>query len=123
MDWEQALRTRAKAAVAATVDWDLRPEHSGLPCVVLTLVSDPRPQHLKGFNVHRESRVQVDCWAETATAAYDLREALIPVLVDAGTFDGIEFGRGAIEIGLRRAEKTEAGFVHRDSFDLITLHN
>jgi hypothetical protein len=128
MDWEEALRARALAdaavmAACGGVSWDVRPQDKPLPWLVLSLVSDPRPQDLKDFVSRRESRVQVDAWAESASAAKALRQAAQAALVPAGDFEGIGFGRGLVELGRRTAADTGTGFVHRDSFDLMVWHD
>lgn len=128
MDWEQAVARRlltdsaVAALVGSRVDWNLRPHGSALPALVLTLASDPRPQTLAGFTTRRESRVQVDCHAATRGQAVALREAAIAALVQPGTFDGVGFGRGFIEIARSGGEHTESGFVHTDSFDILLWH-
>lgn len=131
MDWEQALRQRLLddaaigAIVGSGVDWSKRPQDRPLPWLGLRLVSDPRPQDLKGFVGRRQSRVQADCWAATRAEAVALREAAIACLVPAGEFHGVRFGRGFIaEPGARDlGQHTEAGFVHRDSLDFLIWHD
>lgn len=136
MDWEQALRRRllADAAVvemvSARVFWRVRPQGAALPCIVLTLISDPQPQTLEGFQPRRESRVQVDCWAdggdaaapETRATVVALRKAAIAALAGPFTQDGILFGRTNFTPVMDRGERTETGLVHRDQFDALVFH-
>lgn len=137
MDWEQALRRRClgDAGVAALVGtrvyWRVRPQGSALPALVLTLISDPRPQTLKAFQERRFSRVQVDCWAdggepsapETRAQVVALREAAIAALAGPFTQDGIGFGRSDFTPVTDRGESTETGVVHRDQFDVLVFHD
>lgn len=134
MNWEQALRQRllAAAPVAALVgdrvDWRRRQQDGALPAVLLTIVSDPRPQHLEGFQPARESRVQFDCLAsgangKTRAEVVALREAVIAALAPAATIGGISFGRSTFDAVRDLGEETESGFVHRDSFDAYIWHD
>lgn len=134
MNWEQALRQRLldDAAVAvlagARVFWRVRKQGTPLPAVVLTIVSDPRPQTLKGFAARRESRVQIDCWSSGAAdvsraALAALREAVIAALAPGGDFYGVRFGRANFDPVRDLGELTEAGFNHRDQFDLLVFHD
>lgn len=128
MNWQQALRQRllddvTVAGLAGTrVDWGARPQGSALPAVVLVLVSDARPQHMKDFQQLRESRVQADCYAAKQADAAALREAVISALVPSGAFSDVRFERGFVD-GLRDTEEnTETGIVHRSSPDLLIWH-
>ncbi|XUU60643.1 hypothetical protein ACRAQ6_13950 [Erythrobacter sp. HA6-11] len=129
MDWQQALALRliedgATSAIAADRwDWDEREQTTKLPCGVLRLVSDPRPQHLAGFVSRRESRVQVNCEATDRDTAIALREAAIAAVVPGGTFNGIGFGRGMIENVFGDAEPSESGRIFRQRFDLLVMHD
>lgn len=128
MNWEQALRQRllddgATAALVGTrIDWRQRPQQGELPALVLNLISDPRPQTMKGFQQLRASRVQVDCYAKKPADVVSLREAAIAALVVAGEFNGVRFERGFIDALRELGEKTETGFVHRDSIDFMIWH-
>lgn len=137
MSWEAALRQRlmddagVTAIVGTAVFWKRRDPASGLPAVVLTLVSGARPQTLTAFQTMKFGRVQVDCLADggNGTAVKSraqvvaLREAVIAALADAGTYHGTRFARGQFEPERDLGEATETGFVHRDSFDFLTLHD
>ncbi|PKB19656.1 uncharacterized protein DUF3168 [Novosphingobium kunmingense] len=136
MDWEQALRQRLLddagcAALLGSFDgdpavfWTERPQGAPYPSLVLTVVSDPRPQTLKGFQGNRESRVQVDCRDDGATrgAVKALREAAIAALAGPFVSGGVRFGRSQFGPVRDLSEKTETGFVHRDSFDALIWHD
>lgn len=129
MDWQQALARRliddaATAAIAADRwDWDEREQTTPLPCGVLEVVSDPRPQHLAGFHTRRQSRVQVSCLATSRAEAAALREAAIEAITPGGEFSGIGFSRAMIENVAADAERTETGRVFRQRFDLLIMHD
>lgn len=129
MDWQQAVARRliADAACAAIAgdrwDWYAREQTSVVPGGVLELVSDDRPQHLKGFYGRRGSRVQVNCLAHDRPTAFALREAAISALVVAGTFDGVGFSRGMIENVTADAETTDGSHVIRARFDVLLWHD
>jgi len=123
MDMPAALRARAigdagVAALASTrVHWVQRPQAGALPAVTLTTISDPRPQHLKGFDSLRETRVQADCWATSHKQANDLAEEMIAALVPEHTGNGITFNRALVDAVRDLGEQTETIFIHRTSID------
>lgn len=125
MNWQTALCQRLldDAAVAALIgssaEWDVR---TGMPGVVLELITDPRPQTMKGFQQLRRSRVQVTCYAAKKLTAVAIREAAIAALVPAGVFGGERFERGFVDGGRGTKENTETGTVHRESIDLLIWH-
>lgn len=122
---QQALRARLLAdagvnAIAGNrIDWGWRIQGAALPAVTLLTISDPRPQHLKGFQPLRETRVQLDCWAETYGEARALAEAAIAAAVPEQSGNGIAFNRALVDGMEDRGEQTDTGFVHRTSIDLI----
>jgi len=128
MNWEQALRSRllddtdVAGEVSTKVAWGLAPQGWQPPFVVLTLVSDVRDQHFKGFQALRASRVQVDCYALDRAGTVTLREYALTAIADGGTFDGIRFDRIA-DVSVRDlGANTDTGFVHRDSIDALIWH-
>lgn len=129
MSFETALRSRLKAAgavkaiIGARVDWDERPQRSAYPAVVLEGIADPRPQHMKGMNTFRETRVSINCFAITADVKVNLREAVIAALVPEVTLEGVTFRRGFVNNVIPRNENTETGFVHRDLIDMSFWHD
>lgn len=100
---EQALRARAladagvEAIVGTRVDWGMRNQADPLPAVTLQIISDDRPQHLKGFQPLRMTRVQATCWADEFADAKALAEALIAALVPEAEEDGVRFNRAGVE--------------------------
>lgn len=124
MDMPGALRARAiadagVATIAGTrVYWVQRIQGKPLPAVTLTVVSDPRPQHLKGFFALRETVVQADCLAESHKQATDLAEAVIAALVPEHSGNGIVFNRALVDAVRDLGEQTETHFIYRTSVDL-----
>lgn len=119
-----ALRTRALAdstvsgIVGTRIYWTQRNQGDPLPAVVFHVISDPRPQHLKGFEALRETLVQADCLGLNGLAASGLAEALIAALVPEGTSGGVLFNRSIVDAVRDDGEQTETAFIHRTSVDL-----
>lgn len=120
-----ALRARllaagAVAALAARrVTWVDRPQESALPAITLQVVSDPRPQHLQGFNSLRPTRVQLDAWGDSYADVRALTEAAIAAVVPEGVFNGVTFNRAMVDGSRDLGERTETKFIYRISTDLI----
>jgi hypothetical protein len=122
MDMQGALRARivgASTTAGSRVYWVDRPQAAALPAVTLQTVSDPRPQHLKGFNPLRETRVQIDSWGDTYAAAKTLMEAVLAAVVPENTANGIRFDRALVDNSDDGGERTETKFIHRQRADLI----
>lgn len=75
---------RADAGVAAEAGariwWTERPQGSALPAATMHVVGGRDEYHLQGRLGGVETRVQVDCWAETYLAADGLAQALRALL-------------------------------------------
>jgi hypothetical protein len=122
MDMPEALRARivgANTGAGQRVYWIDRPQADALPAVTLQIISDQRPQHLKGFNPVRDTRVQVDCWGNSYGEVTALKEAVLAAVVPEATGNGIRFCRAIIDSERDLGERTETQFIHRASFDLI----
>lgn len=128
MDMQTALRTRLMAdapiaAVAGTrIDWMERPQGNPLPSITLQTISDPRPQHLKGFQRLRETRVQVDCWADDYATARALAELVITAAVPATIVDDVRFDRAMVEGPRDLTNENDVGAIKRASLDLFIWH-
>lgn len=121
MDMEAALRARLVAAATpagSRVYWDDRPQNSALPAVLLTVISDLRPQTLKDFDM-LEARVQADVFATTFAAKKALKEAVIAALAPAAESNGIQFMRATDITAVPRNERTETQFIFRDAIDFL----
>ena len=128
MTWEAALRSRLLDAgdvstiVGTKVAWGVARQGWSAPFIVLTVVSDIRDQHFKGFQGLRSSRVQVDCYGADRASTAELREAALAAVADGGTFDSVRFERIA-DVSVRDlGANTDTGFVHRDSIDALIWH-
>jgi hypothetical protein len=99
------------------------PEGTGLPYIRYQVISDPRPEHLKGYQTARQSRVQVDCFAATYGAARQLAENVIAAVDTPGVYGTTRFGRVKAEGPMDRGEDIDGlGYVHRLHLDLIIEH-
>lgn len=122
MDMPAALRARiigASTAAGTRVTWVDRPQAAELPAVTLQIVSDQRPQHLKGFDPLRGTIVQIDCWGETYAAVTALKEAVLAAVVPGAAANGIRFDRAIVDSERDLGERTETQFIHRSSVDLV----
>lgn len=128
MAWEVDLRARLLGTPSVTervgqrVDWSRRPQADDYPAVTLLVVSDERPQHMKGFQGLRGSRVQVDVMARTAPEKVALREAVIAAVAGPFIQGGTSFGRSAGITVRDLGQNDTGGFIHRDSIDLTIWH-
>ncbi len=128
-DMPTALRTRltsdtAVAAVVGTkVYWSFVPQGTALPYIRLQTISDPRPEHLKGYETARVSRVQCDCFSAKYLDARSLADKVIGAVEFPGVTGGVHFGRVKAE-GPRDLGEDVAGgtFTHRASLDLLVEH-
>ena len=122
MDWRAALRARITGLASGRVYMAERPQGDPLPGIVLSVIADSRPQHLKGFDLS-PGRVQVDTYAGTAKVAWDLAEAALALLIVGGTYNGHTFTRADVPIGPRDlAERVGNTTIFRVSMDLIFHH-
>lgn len=130
MQMGEALIARLRAdagvtAIAGTrLHWQLRPQTEALPSVVLTAVSESRPQTLKKFEDMATARIQASCFASTYSGARILAEAVIaavvgPAVVTDTGGDDIIFWRADIEGPRDLGNDTETGFIHQAAVDLI----
>lgn len=90
-------RLRDAPAVAALVESrvfrDDRPEGTGLPALLIFLISDPRPTTFAGPIGQRRSRVQIDCLGRSSGEADDVAETAIREMQRADVIiGGIRFG-------------------------------
>jgi len=135
MTFETALvRRLLDAATVAEptsgrIDWMRRPNGS-LPAITLQTVSDPRPQHFKGFQSTRPTRVQIDVWAARPGDAVQLRNQVIATLAPADVVEGVGFQRAMIadvrpgfETDEAASEGQPAGEIYREIIDIIFTHN
>ena len=105
---------------------------TALPAISLQIISDPRPQHFKGFHGTRPTGVQVDIWAKTVETGSPLREQVIALLVTAAQSEGVQFQRAMITNVRGGAEQQQSGpapvqrirgELHRTSIDITFTHD
>lgn len=127
-DFASALHARltgaapVSAIVQTKVYWVKVPQDKARPYIRLQTISDPRPEHLQGYDASRVVRVQCDCFAETYAVARDLAEKVIAALATPATVAGVFFGRVKAEGPRDLGEDVGATFVHRASVDLLVEH-
>jgi hypothetical protein len=128
MDLQAGIRARlladggVSAAVGTRVYWVQRPQLSATPAIVLQVISDPRPDNLKGFDGAREARVQLDVWAATYAAALDIARDAVAALAEPATVSGKVFGATRVDGQRDLGEDVNGTFVHRQSVDLLVWH-
>lgn len=128
-DFAQALKARLAAYApltaltgASKIHWVKVPQATALPYIRLQVVSDPRPEHLQGYDDARVTRVQADCMAASWGLARDMAEKIIAAVATPGTTSGVHFGRIKAEGPQDLGEDTAAGYVFRASLDLLVEH-
>lgn len=110
------------ALVGTRIHWDLAPQGTGLPFVVLTLVSS-RPMYVHGGRAGLTPHlVQLDAYAETKAAAKEVSRALADAVEALGppTFQKafVETERSGLDAGAGRAADQAATPLHRASLDV-----
>lgn len=128
-DFSTALRGRISAApaVSSAVGTRIYPstaaENAPLPYIRYQVISDDRPQHLRGYQSARTSRVQFDIFSTSYVETRAIAESIIAAVATPGTFDGIYFGRVKAEGPRDLGEDVDGiGFVYRASLDLLAEH-
>lgn len=122
-DLQTALRSRVVAAVGhSRVYWTHVPQGKSLPYVRMQTVSDDRPADLDDYEAARETRVQVDCFAEDYGTARGMAEIIIDGTNAPTTVDGVILGRTKAEGPRDFGEDIATTFVHQLSLDLLIWH-
>lgn len=129
VDFGIALKARLAAYATLTtltgagkIHWGKVPQPTVLPYIRLNKVSDPRPEHLKGYQDARVTRVQCDCFASSWGVANDMAEKVIAALATPGVTSGTHFGRIKAEGPQDLGEESANGYIHRASLDLLVEH-
>jgi len=127
VDFEGALRARLTSAttvtnlVAQRIYWEERPQNSALPAITLLMASDPRAQHMDGFQSVKDAEVQIDVWATSFASKKAIKEAVIAALAPPETSNGIRFQGATNVIATPRNERVETQLIYRDLI-LMTFH-
>lgn len=97
MTVEESVRQRLlqltdlTALVSTRIYLDKLPQSPTYPCVRVTLISDPREQHLRGPNSVRTARIQVDSYASESSGV----DPYARVIAVADAVEGDGLGDGA----------------------------
>lgn len=121
-DFAAALRARLTGLAGGAVFWIKVPTTAALPYIRLQTISDPRPEHLAGYDGARQTRVQADCFAATHREARALALTVIAAVAEPASEGGVQFGRGRGEGPRDLGEDAATSFIHRASVDLLVEH-
>lgn len=128
MDWRGALRARLlgdgplDAIVGNRIYIDDRPQGDPLPGLVLVIIDDQRPQHLKGFDLP-PGRVQFDAYGAKSLTAWQVSDAALSAVIGPFWSQGHQFQRAEVALGQRSLpERVATTTVFRVSMDLIFHH-
>lgn len=111
--------TATTAAANGHVDWNERRQAAGFPAIRLTIASDQRPRHMTGADRYRPVRVLIDCMARSQPEIAAMREAVITLLLQSTTFDGVRFGKAQSITVRNDGEMLDQDYVHRDQIDVV----
>jgi len=128
-DFAIVLRGRIVAAPAVAADLGSRlyprdkvPQTAIKPYATYQVISDPRPEHLKGYDGARQSRMQIDIYADTYERARLIGENIIIAVAMPGAQGGVRFGHTKGEGPRDLSEESVSGTISRASLDLLTEH-
>lgn len=122
--FETALRTRIMAALSGVyVEWDLRPQASSYPAVVLEAIAGERVSTFDGVQRTQRDRIQFSVFAMSKPVAVTIRETLISLITASATLDGTEFQPGNIVLWRGDVEDTENGPVRIEIVDAYLWHS
>ena len=131
VDWQAAFVTRANGNAPLTaalggqkVYWAQAPQGTARPYVVLTDVTEFRPQTLTDWDLEF-ARVQMDVWADKYTTVQVVMADLLAVLVPGVTnSNGHTFQRADVVLGPRDIPGETDGTtpLYRKTVDLLIAH-
>lgn len=128
---EEALIAKllATTAIAALVGTRIypgaKPQGSALPAIVCNLISALPSYSDDGEDGIREDRIQIDCWAETYTAAKLTARAVVAALsAFQGTVSGITFQYITLDLehDLTESGANAADYPFRTSLDFNVVY-
>lgn len=97
----------AQAGITALVDtriyWHQRPQSSHLPSITLQIISGVPVNSDDGADPLKETRVQIDCWGTTFSAALNAAAAVETVL------SGLSFTHGSTEFQAVYMDSQDSG--------------
>jgi hypothetical protein len=123
---QRLLATSAVATIVGTgVYPGAKPQGAPLPAIVFNKISGAPLYDDKGEAGIEESRLQIDCWATSYTAAKGLARAVRDSLsAFFGTSEGVESLYCTLETerDLRESGSNAAEYLHRTSMDFLILN-
>jgi hypothetical protein len=130
---KEALLSKLLGALGVTglvgdrISWALRPRRDALPAIALHLISAPRDYHMAGPSGLVTSRVQVDCWAQSAANATAVSRAVNAAIGGMReTVDGVEFQGAFLETETDMTDDegaTPDEVLYRVSMDFFIWHS
>jgi hypothetical protein len=111
------------AVVSTRIYWGVVPQGAALPYVRLHVISDPRPEHLKGYQGSRRTRIQASCFASSFGAAKQLGTKIVQAVSAPWSATGGRVGRVKCE-GPRDGQGTDTpnGFIHHQIVEAMMEH-
>jgi hypothetical protein len=122
MDFQTGVRTRLIGLAGGRVYWGERPQGTAFPAIVLQVISDPRPAHLKDYQEVRSTLVQLDVYATTYAAALAIARQAIAILKVPATITDKVFGACFVDGQRDTIEVVETSNIHRQSVDFSVWH-
>lgn len=118
---EEALTALLASVADGRRYWVRAPQSAARPYVVLNRIDGIRDYHMQGASGYISSRVQIDCYADTYTAAKSTARAVINTLsgYSGGDIQAI-FVDG--ERDLPAADAGDVTNLFRTSIDIIVHH-
>lgn len=110
------------AIVGTAVHPVIVPQTAALPYIRYQVVTDPRPEHLKGYDGARRTLVQIDCFASSYGASRELAQACVDALAGPAEYAGVRFGRGKAEGPRDLGDDMTGGFIYRAVLDVMIEH-
>jgi hypothetical protein len=109
-------------AVGGRIGWGR--ELAGEPAITNQIITDERPQHMKGFQRFRSTTIQVDVWGRDPKVVRGIRERLIAVLapaarVDDGATGVVRFQRAMIANARGSPEQQQGQTAQRSRTDMF----
>nr|WP_314471062.1 hypothetical protein [uncultured Sphingomonas sp.] len=126
MTFEAALARRLLDAgvVGTRVNWLRRPQDDGYPAITLQTISDPRPEHFKGVQRLRPTRVQIDLWDTDYLRSIGLREQVLAAVVPATVIGSVRFRRAQdVTVRSLREDLPAGGDLYRELIDINFWHS
>jgi hypothetical protein len=135
MDFQTAVRTRLQAigavlpsytpqggAATKPIFWGERPQNSPLPAIVLTIINDPIPAHLKDYQEVRSTLLQMDVYAPKYNDAAAIKHAAIEILKVPAVISGKVFACSFVERQRDSIETSGTININRQSVDFSIWH-